>query len=372
MILRNSSFLEMANTIKANKSRIMIYGAGMIGQIIVPYIVQQYGLLSFIECYVDIDKMKQHHKIKISTYTYEVKPPTVLHSIENNTVLWITNSKCYSVIEFLDSIPELENIEGYIIPIMKLQEEQISKEMTIEKITDKPVIPKKIHYCWFGHEKMPSFLCKCIKSWEMYCPDYELICWNEDNYDVDKIPYIKAAYEHQKYSFVTDIARLDILYQYGGIYMDTDVTLLKSLDDLLYQQAFVGVEKWGNINTGGGFGAIPHHPAVETLLEYRKNDLFIREDGSLNMDTNGLYETIPFVRKGMKIENSIQNIANVTIYPSCVFHPYDYVSGITQIEMSTISIHHFYGGWMDEQNVRDKKDTQNKYKEIIRRMKDRD
>ncbi len=152
--------------------------------------------------------------------------------------------------------------------------------------------------------------------------------------------------------------------------MDTDVSLLKNLDTLLYQPAFTGVEKWGNINTGGMAGAMPRHPMIKEMLEYRKQFHFLMEDGSLNMETNGMYETVPYIRHGMKISNELQYVNNVTVYPSSVFHPYDYMSCEKKIQKSTFSVHHFYGGWMDGSDFEERSSTQKKYHEILKRTKD--
>ncbi len=117
---------------------------------------------------------------------------------------------------------------------------------------------------------MPEGSRKCIESWEKHCPDYEIVRWDESNYDVNKNRYMQEAYERQKWGFVPDYARLDILYHYGGIYIDTDVELVRNLDELLYQQAFCGVEKWGNVNMGNCSGAVPGHPMIKKMLEERE------------------------------------------------------------------------------------------------------
>lgn len=117
------------------------------------------------------------------------------------------------------------------------------------------MIPKKIHYCWFGRNPLPELAVRCIESWKKYCPDYEIIEWNEDNYDINKISYVKEAYQARKWAFVTDYVRLDVVNQYGGIYLDTDVELLKSLDPLLKYKSFFGMEEGKFIATGLGFGA---------------------------------------------------------------------------------------------------------------------
>jgi hypothetical protein len=200
------------------------------------------------------------------------------------------------------------------------------------------------------------------------CPDYEIVRWDETNYDVSKFLFTKQAAENGKYGFITDVARLDILYQYGGIYLDTDVKLVKPFGELLFNKGFVGVERWGNINSGGGIGALPHHPMIKEMIDYRLKYSFILEDGTQSIETNGLYETIPFIRHGMRIDNTLQIINDMTVYPACVFHPYDYMSCEENIEDSTVSVHYFYGGWMDNSDKQSRTNTQDKYKDILKRI----
>lgn len=369
MILKNTRYSEMADQIKTDGSRIIVYGAGMIGQILVPYLIEKYSLYEYLSCFIDMDRRKHGKLIKIGFYEYKIKEPDILHKLKGRFALLITNTKFYPVLDFLDHIPGLEDTEVYMLPMMQIYELQSAKKISIQQFTQEPVIPKLIHYCWFSKKPMPDFLKNCIQTWRDLCPDYEILEWNEENYDVTKIRYAQEAYQNRKYGFVTDIARLDILYQYGGIYMDTDVTLLKNLDRLLYQPAFVGVEKWGNINTGGGCGAVPHHPMIKEMLDYRSGFPFVMEDGSLNTETNGMYETAVFIRHGMRIDNTMQRIKDVTVYPSGVFHPYDYMSCETQIESYTFSKHHFYGGWMDKNDLEHRKDTQDRYAGILKKIK---
>lgn len=368
MILRNTGYADLAEHIKNSASRVIIYGAGMIGQIVVPYMITKYNLFRYVDCYVDKDKRKQMQKIAAGPYKYTVKAPDILQEIDDKVILLITNSNFFEVIDFLDKIPELNHTEGYIIPMMQIYEQQSAEKISVSKFREKQIIPKTIHYCWFGKKEMPGFLQKCVDSWRSVCPGYEIICWNEDNYDVSRIPYMEEAFEKKKYGFVTDVARLDILYRYGGIYIDTDVTLLRNLDGLLYQDAFTGVEKWGNINTGGCCGAVKHHLMIKKMLDYRSGFHFMREDGSLNIETNGWYETMPFLKAGMRVDNTMQRIEDVTIYPSGVFHPYDYMSCESHLEEYTYAIHHFYGGWMEKSDLENRKKTQERYGKMLERM----
>lgn len=355
MNLKKTSYSELAKNIRKNNSRVYVYGAGMIGQIVVPYIIESFRLHDYIECFIDMDKRKTGKKVAVGFSEYEIKTPDALNDASENTVIMLTNSKFYTVISFLDKIESLKKADCYIIPIMQKMEQRVT-------------IPKTIHYCWFGGKEIPDFLKECMESWYKLCPDYEIRRWDESNFDVSKYPFTKQAAENKKYGFITDVARLDILYQYGGIYMDTDVKLLKPFDDLLFNKGFVGVERWGNINSGGGIGAVPHHPMIREMLDYRLKYPFIFEDGTQNIETNGLYETTPFVRHGMRIDNTLQIVNGMTVYPASVFHPYDYMSCEEKIEDNTISVHYFYGGWMDEEDRKNLTNTQDKYEEIIKRI----
>ncbi len=368
MILKNSDYASVARDVKEHSKKIIIYGAGMIGQIVVPYLIKEYDLYDNIECFVDMDQRKKGQKVVVGERWYEITTPDYLESIDWNHIILITNSKCFPVIKFLDEMKNLDEIEGYIVPLMQIYELERSKSIAIEEACDRQLIPQKIHYCWFGGKELPAFLKSCILSWQKHCPSYELLEWNESNYDVNRHAFTKEAYENGKYGFVTDVARLDILYEHGGIYLDTDVTLVKNLDKLLYQPAFVGTEKWGNINTGGGCGFIAGHPTLEKMIEYRKKFHFLLEDGSFNIETNGMYETRPFLEMGFKPDNTLQEIGGVTVYPSYINHPYDYMSCEMHQKETTVSVHHFFGGWMEEEDRLNRKKTQNEYEAIVKRV----
>ena len=129
------------------------------------------------------------------------------------------------------------------------------------------MIPKTIHYCWFGRNPKPALAQKCIQSWKKHCPDYTIMEWNEDNYDISSAPlYVRQAYEARKWAFVTDYVRLHVVHDHGGIYMDTDVELKKNPDALLEYSAYFGFEDGQYVNTGLGFGAIPGHPFLKEIM----------------------------------------------------------------------------------------------------------
>lgn len=339
----------------------------MVGSILLPCYIEKYGLLDHIVFYVDADSRKHKQKVRIGTKAFSIETPDKLKTLSFDAVLLISNSKFEPVINYLDSLSTLNMVEGYIMPMMVIEQTDSAVE-EVHKFSETEMIPKKIHYCWFGKNEMPQSLIECIMSWKQNCPDFEIIEWNEDNYDVNRHKYTKEAYDQKRYGFVSDIARLDILYENGGIYLDTDVSLIKNLNPLLYQKAFIATEKWGNINSGGGCGFIKGHPMLKKILNFRDSYNFVFPDGTLNLETNGFYETQVFLKSGYLPNNMTQYIEDVTVYPSYVFHPYDYMSCQTLINESTFGIHHFSGGWMDETDQRNRLETQKTYREMIRRI----
>lgn len=209
------------------------------------------------------------------------------------------------------------------------------------------MIPKKIHFFWFGGNELPESVKKCMDSWKKYCPDYEIIRWDESNYDYKKNRYMAEAYQSKKWSFVSDYARMDILYQYGGIYLDTDVELIKPLDNLLQYPAFMGFEGT-YINLGVGFGTRPGIREVKELMDTYESLRFINQDGSLNMKpitqyTNEYLETKGFVANGKR-----QRVGNIEIFPQEFFSPKDFYTRECKITPDTYSIHHFDSSWWGE------------------------
>lgn len=209
------------------------------------------------------------------------------------------------------------------------------------------MIPKKIHYFWFGGKEKPKKVIKCLKSWKKYCPDYEIIEWNESNFDIHIIPYIEQAYEARKFAFVSDVARLIVIYEQGGIYMDTDVELLKPLDDLLINKAYMSFENNENVNTGQGFGAISGLSFFKEHIDLYKSVNFQNSDGTYNMKACTKYTTALLVEKGLKLNGQKQSVDYVTIYPEKYFNPLDSSTGKLNTTKDTYSIHWYASSWMD-------------------------
>lgn len=211
-------------------------------------------------------------------------------------------------------------------------------------------IPKIIHYCWFGGNPLPDLAQKCIASWKKYCPDYEIKEWNERNFDLNCCDYVREAYEAKKWAFVSDVARLSIIYQYGGIYLDTDVELLKPLDDLLKLPAFFGTESDYSVATGLGFGAEKGNNMVRALLDDYSELHFRKEDGAFDTTTCPKRNTCVFEKEGYSTtEKKIWHTKDATVFPPEYFCPIDYKTGRTELTSQAYSIHHYSESWLSEQ-----------------------
>lgn len=213
-------------------------------------------------------------------------------------------------------------------------------------------IPKIIHYCWVGGKPKPQSVLYCIESWKRCCPDYEIREWNESNYDFTKNEYMRQAYEAKKWGFVPDYARLDIVYEYGGIYLDTDVEMLRSFDELLEQDGFMGFENTGDgeyfVNCGHGYGAVPHHEVIRTARDLYDTISFLNADGTPNLLASPHFTTQALREFGLVQENRDQQLPGMTVYASDVLCPKNFRTGKIKKTPRTVSIHHFTASWVDE------------------------
>lgn len=213
-------------------------------------------------------------------------------------------------------------------------------------------IPKIIHYCWVGEKPKPQSVLYCIESWKRCCPDYEIREWNESNYDFTKNEYMRQAYEAKKWGFVPDYARLDIVYEHGGIYLDTDVEMLRSFDELLGQDGFMGFENTGDgeyfVNCGHGFGAVPHHEVIRTARDLYDTMSFLNADGTPNLLASPHFTTQSLREFGLVQENRDQQLPGMTVYASDVLCPKNFRTGKIKKTQRTVSIHHFTASWVDE------------------------
>lgn len=209
------------------------------------------------------------------------------------------------------------------------------------------MIPKIIHYCWFGRNPLPPLALKCIDSWRRYCLGYEIKEWNEDNFDIHCCKYAEEAYTAKKWAFVSDVARLHVLVNEGGIYMDTDVEALKPLDNLLYYEAFSGFESETQIPTGI-MGARKGHPLLNEFLTDYIGTCFIDKNGTYNTETNVIRITRHCLRYGLMPNNTLQTINGFTLFPKDYFCPKDWATGRITLTENSYTIHHFDGSWLSK------------------------
>lgn len=208
------------------------------------------------------------------------------------------------------------------------------------------MIPKVIHYCWFGKNPRGELMRRCIESWKRFCPDYQIVEWNESNFDVDCIPYLAEAYRGKKYAHVTDYARLKILYENGGVYLDTDVELIDSLDPFLADRAFFAMQKPGEVATGLGFGAEAGAPILRELMRNYEGKLQ-NDSAQFFRETCVVIDKAVFERHGIRRENVLQRLGDAVIYPMDYFNPKDYETDELTMTENTVSIHHYSRSWHD-------------------------
>lgn len=217
------------------------------------------------------------------------------------------------------------------------------------------MIPKVIHYCWFGRNPLPKSALKCIESWKKYMPDYEIKEWNEDNFDVNRIPYTAEAYRLKKYAFVSDYARFWILYNYGGLYFDTDVEIIKKMDRIVDAGPFIGCERISNpeempadlgVNAGLGLGAPAGLPFFKTALDYYHQSHYLLADGSVSKENVVTIVSDLLSERGLKNIPEIQEVAGIKIYPKEYFCPLSNLSKELKITSNTYSIHWYDGTWL--------------------------
>lgn len=215
------------------------------------------------------------------------------------------------------------------------------------------MIPKIIHYCWFGRGEKPALVKKCIKSWKKYCPDYEFIEWNEDNFDINSTLWTKQAYEAKKYAFVADYVRLKALYDQGGVYLDSDVELVKPIDPFRTHEAYSGFESANSAPTGI-IASVAGQQVIGRWLDYYTDRPYLI-DGKPNMDPNVSFMTADLKKYGLQMNDTLQNVNGMTIYPQTYFCPLhtDNVSHCKSKD--TVAIHYFTSTWRSEKGRRDMK-----------------
>jgi hypothetical protein len=207
------------------------------------------------------------------------------------------------------------------------------------------MIARVIHFCWFGGRPLPAAAEACIESWWKFCPGYELRRWSEDSFDVSQCAFARQAFERGEWAFLSDYARLKIVHDHGGIYLDTDVELVRALDDLLQFQAFFGFQHDQTVNTGHGFGAVPRQAVVAALLSAYEAQSFVNVDGRPDRTPCPQRDSAVFERLGFRLDGTRQERDGVVLLPAECFSPKSFQSGETAMTPKTYAIHHFAASW---------------------------
>lgn len=209
------------------------------------------------------------------------------------------------------------------------------------------MIPKKIHYCWFGKGILPIREKRCIESWKKFMPDFEFILWDEIRFDVNSVPFTQEAYQVKKYAFVADYVRLFALSTEGGIYLDTDVEIIRPLYPLLEYDAFGGFETNLVIQTGV-IGSIANGIFVSKMFEYYQNRHFLLLDGSFDQTPNSAVFSNLLRGEGLVLNNLQQSLAGIEIFPSDYFCPINQATWEIKVTENSYCIHYLSGSWLSK------------------------
>lgn len=213
-------------------------------------------------------------------------------------------------------------------------------------------IEKKLHYCWFGKNPKPELVQKCIDSWKKYAGNFKIIEWNEDNFDISHYLYAKQAYEINKFAFVSDVARFHILNNEGGIYLDTDVELLKPLDVLLENNFFMGYSQDGLVSSGLIMGSAPNQNLIKKILHFYEVTPFLLRNGRPNTTTVCEIVSDILEEENIELDGNYYKDSQITLYPYEWFDPYDYKKKELRLTEKTISVHHYMATWKTPKEVR--------------------
>ena len=308
-----------------------------------------------IICIVDNDRKYWGTFVPGYDKKWEVCSPSIIYTISEpiNIVITVGSVKTATEIAYQLHNMTSSKMNEVLYFSNAFNEWMLTKKNSVNIPYDKRIfleqkIPKKIHYCWFGKNPIPTKYKEWMRTWQVLCPEYEIIKWDESNYDVKKNKYIEDAYKANKYSFVSDFARLDIVFHQGGIYLDTDIELIKPLDDFLYEYGFAGYLPDERIATGLGFGAVPRLPIIGELMHDYDNRVFTdikSKSDKIACQLCSEIQTEHLLRnKKWKYTNGVVDMDGLRVYPSPVFDGLN--ADDEDREKYSYSIHHYAGSWI--------------------------
>ncbi len=322
----------------AQNSRVVLFGAGSLTSAM----FEAYKDLAFearVDYIIDNDRNKDGKTMSVNGKEIRLVSPESFARLDyKEYVLLIMPVFFLDIVKQVDRLEIFDKVPAYIYAFLMNMDEGEAFQI---RHTEEMRIPKLIHYCWFGGSPIPDSYQKNIESWKKYCPDYEILQWNESNYDIRKNQFMYQAYQRKGWAYVSDYARKDIIYSCGGIYFDTDVEVLKPLDDLLYNEFFMGMDDAANIATGAGFGAVKGNGLIKELRDDYEGQVYVDDSGRIVGRVCGVYETAVMVRHGYRPGNKCQLIEGGCVFPREILCPISWIGMSDAYTDRTLTVHKY-------------------------------
>lgn len=322
----------------AQNSRVVLFGAGSLTSAM----FEAYKDLAFearVDYIIDNDRNKDGKTMPVNGKEIRLVSTESFARLDyKEYVLLIMPVFFLDIVKQVDRLEIFDKVPAYIYAFLMNMDEGEAFQI---RHTEEMRIPKLIHYCWFGGSPIPDSYQKNIESWKKYCPDYEILQWNESNYDIRKNQFMYQAYQRKGWAYVSDYARKDIIYSCGGIYFDTDVEVLKPLDDLLHNEFFMGMDDVANINTGSGFGAVKGNGLIKELRDDYEGQVYVDDSGRIVGRVCGVYETAVMVRHGYRPENKCQPIEGGCVFPREILCPISWIGMSDAYTDRTLTVHKY-------------------------------
>jgi hypothetical protein len=293
-------------------------------------------------------------KKKVRDTVLEVCAPEKLYrTASERTIVLITVGDWPEIYDELEKVSQLKDLECHsavLIGCLAWDRATYNAQPvpTDWRMNATAQIPKTIHYAWFGDRPIPEKFKAYMNTWKEFCPDYELIEWNNGNYDPDAHPYVRQSLACGRPGFAVDYIRCDVVYRYGGIYLDVDVELIKNLDDLLYNTAYCGFQDVKYVALGLGFGAVKNHPMIKAMRDEYDTVSILKADGTQDLTASPVFQTKTLLNRGLKPNGEFQIVNGLAIYPAVYLNPYSLNTGRDFRNENTFSIHHFEASWLTE------------------------
>ncbi len=310
------------------------------------------GIAGKIVSFIDNSPLKQGSFVHLAGKDIPVYKAAYLWGIDVKKYVLMIFAEAYKPIEEqLNSMAGLGQMGYYIFPEINREYCLRNRTLLDLRVGAEPLIPKKIHYFWFGGKEKSEMQIRCIESWKKHCSGYELVEWNESNYDCGKNAYVKEACDCGKWAYATDYARLDVLYAEGGFYFDTDVELIKNIDAFRQYRVITFFGEWAAPNSGAGIGAVKGHSVLKKMMETREKIPFITT-GRIDSRTNSIYEAEALKEMGFTMNHKSQCIDGVCIAANEYIAPASVLGCDEYVTENTYGIHYCRNSWADVERIK--------------------